>query len=194
MKRFIWLAAAVVALSAAQAQATLWTFEVALNGASERPTPVVTNGFGSAVVNFDDVTGAIGIAGTFNNLTVSAIAGHLHAFQSNPFDPANPAAPGQTANVMLGMTVSAATSGSFSATGDLNTLVAPGEPGLTFEQKKAKLLGGLSYLNIHTEAFPGGEIRGQLLNPVPEPASVTLALIGVAGAAAMVWRRKRRHA
>jgi hypothetical protein len=34
---------------------------------------------------------------------------------------------------------------------------------------------GKAYWNIHTQAFPGGEIRG-FLQPVPEPAS--LALIG----------------
>ena len=33
------------------------------------------------------------------------------------------------------------------------------------------LFAGTEYLNIHTTAFPGGEIRG-FLSPVPEPAGV----------------------
>lgn len=41
----------------------------------------------------------------------------------------------------------------------------------------ANLLNGDLYINVHTVANPGGEIRGQIV-PVPEPSS--LALIGVA--------------
>ncbi|MCB1879244.1 MAG: CHRD domain-containing protein, partial [Gammaproteobacteria bacterium] len=49
------------------------------------------------------------------------------------------------------------------------------------------LAGGNAYLNIHTTAFPGGEIRGNLA-PVPEPT--TLGLIGL-GLAGFGYARKR---
>lgn len=45
-----------------------------------------------------------------------------------------------------------------------------------------------TYINIHTAANPGGEIRGQL-EPVPEPA--TIAALG-AGLVALARRRRKR--
>jgi hypothetical protein len=38
------------------------------------------------------------------------------------------------------------------------------------------------FLDIHTESYPGGEIRGQLLfNGAPEPATLALLSLGLAG-------------
>ena len=48
----------------------------------------------------------------------------------------------------------------------------------------AGMQNGLAYVNIHTSAFPGGEIRGQL----PEPA--TVLLLGIAALAALGLRRR----
>jgi hypothetical protein len=50
-----------------------------------------------------------------------------------------------------------------------------------------------AYVNIHTSAYPGGEIRGFLVAaPVPEPAEWGLMAGGLAG---LLWmgRRKRRE-
>lgn len=51
-----------------------------------------------------------------------------------------------------------------------------------------------AYLDIHTSSFPGGEIRG-FLEPqaaaTPEPASLTLLGIGIAGMAGYGWRRRK---
>lgn len=47
------------------------------------------------------------------------------------------------------------------------------------------------YLNLHTAAFPGGEIRGQI-EAVPEPASAALALIGFGGLFVLHRRQRRR--
>lgn len=49
----------------------------------------------------------------------------------------------------------------------------------------ANLLAGALYLNVHTNAFPGGEIRGQA---VPAPSAAVLLAIGGVVAA----RRRRR--
>jgi len=52
----------------------------------------------------------------------------------------------------------------------------------------AALFAGQTYANIHDATFPGGEIRGQLIQ-TPEPS--TLMLLGM-GLTALVARRKRR--
>jgi hypothetical protein len=53
------------------------------------------------------------------------------------------------------------------------------------------LFGGNIYFNIHSTAFPGGEIRGQL-NQVPEPASLLLVGSGLTALGVVAWRRARR--
>ena len=60
-----------------------------------------------------------------------------------------------------------------------------GNAGTTLTSNLPAILLGLSYINFHTVQFGGGEIRGQLL--VPEPG--TLALLGLAGIAAVRRRR-----
>jgi hypothetical protein len=53
----------------------------------------------------------------------------------------------------------------------------------------ADLVAGLWYVNIHTAANPGGEIRGQVaVSLVPEPSAALLLFFGVA---AMLLRRRR---
>ena len=52
----------------------------------------------------------------------------------------------------------------------------------------AGLENGMAYLNIHTDVFPGGEIRA-FLEPVPEPFSTSLALSGLG----ILWIARHRY-
>ena len=53
----------------------------------------------------------------------------------------------------------------------------------------AGLIAGETYLNIHTNVFPGGEIRGFVA--VPEPTIALLVALGLV-AVGFVSRRRRR--
>ena len=64
-----------------------------------------------------------------------------------------------------------------------------GNAGATLTNQLPFILSGGTYINFHTSQFPGGEIRGQII-PTPEPSTLVLVGIGIAGAVAhRRWRR-----
>ena len=107
--------------------------------------------------------------GTYSGLSGNVSGAHIHG-------PSGPL-PG-SAGVLYGLNptfvTTGTTFGNFVA-GDLALL--PGTGGFSIAQQQAQLAAGQWYINIHSSAFGGGEIRGQILF-VPEPASATLVLGG----------------
>lgn len=161
---------------------------VGLIGANEAPTPVAGGGSGGEIgagITFNSATNVLtvnvgwGSGNGFIDLTGNAVAGHIHGPTSNP-------APGsftQATSVRYPLDSLAgwnpsATSGGF--VGTVNILPAD----------VTGLFEGRFYINVHTAANGGGEIRGQLL-PVPEPSALQLAGVGLAGAA--LRRRRTAH-
>jgi hypothetical protein len=111
-------------------------FNAMLSGAQEVP-PVPSGATGSAAVTLDRTTNKITYTITYAGLTGPLQAIHFHG----------PAVAGQNAAVQVPIAVS------FSP--------IQGSAQLTQEQASALGSGGW-YVNLHTPAYPNGEIRGQL--------------------------------
>ena len=127
-----------------------------LNGAQENP-PVATaaTGKGTVVISADGST--ITYLVTYSGLSGTANAAHIHT-----------GAVGVNGGVILPLAVSASpmsgtlTATNFTASGAITT----------FAQAVAAIQAGTTYINIHTTANPGGEIRGQIgvtVAPAPTP-------------------------
>jgi glucose/arabinose dehydrogenase len=117
-------------------------FTVYMTGAAERPNPVVTSGLGTGTLVLEGNTLHFDIR--YSGLSGAASAAHIHG----------PASAGEFAGVMIGL--NAFNGGAFGTNGVLSGSVT-----VTPEQKAA-ILSGRTYVNIHTAANTGGEIRGQI--------------------------------
>jgi len=111
------------------------SFNVTLTGAQETP-PNGSSGTGSGTVEIDTTANTLSYNITFSGLTGTENNAHIHGF----------AARGAPAGVLYGLPLGNPKVGSITFT----------------EAQQANLLAGLSYINIHSTAFPGGEIRGQI--------------------------------
>jgi hypothetical protein len=113
-------------------------FMAHLDGASEVP-PKQVSGTGDLTARLDPATKVLTYTLTYQGLTGPAVAAHFHG----------PAAPGANAGVQVPIAPPASP--------------AKGSVKLTDEQI-ADLKAGKWYVNVHTKANPGGEIRGQVMS------------------------------
>ncbi len=178
------VATATLILSAPASYAIPLTFVGHLSAANEVP-PVASPGTGLATVVLDPTAQTIQINATFSGLTSNDMAAHIHCCAplgtNAPVATTVPAFPG----FPLGVTSGSYQSVVFDLTQSTiyNPAFVTSQGGIP--QAEAALIAGiengLTYLNIHTANFPGGEIRGQL-SRAPAPASLVLlasALLGL---------------
>jgi hypothetical protein len=174
------------------ALADSFTFTATLNGASEG-TPSPGTGFSS--VTIDTVTKLMNIHIAFSGLLGITTASHIHCCTA--VAGTGTAGVATTVPSFTGFP-SGVTSGIYDHIFDMNMSSSYNPAfitasGGTVAGAFAALLGGMNdgktYVNIHTNMFPGGEIRG-FLQPVPEPSTVVLLAIGILGFIIAI----RRHA
>jgi hypothetical protein len=192
------LAGLILTLAAAGAEAAVIHYEGAL--APEAPG---ATGTGSVDLFFDDLTHELTFDVSFAGLSAPTIVAHLHAPTTDPFTGA--AIVAVTSPTLAGFPVGV-TAGTYLGTFDLDLpsnfnpafLTAAGG---TTDGAMALLLGSLNegraYLNIHTTAFPGGEIRGfatPAREAIPEPQTWGLMIMGFAAAGALLRARRVRAA
>jgi hypothetical protein len=130
----------------------------ALAGAAENPPAATTaSGRGAVIVNptTREITGGV----TFSGLTPTTGGHHIHQAPAG-----NPTANGP---VIIGLVLSP----------DGQSATVPAGTTLT-EAQYAALIAGELYMNVHTAAYPGGEIRGQLTGTT----GVTAALAALTAA------------
>ena len=127
----------ILLLTALAALPTAWAgdVEVKLSGAEETP-PVTTSATGSATIS---VAADKKISGTVKTAGVEGVAAHIHT-----------GAAGEKGPPVITLTK-----------GEGGTWTVPADTVLTEEQYAAYKAGKL-YINIHSAANKGGEIRGQI--------------------------------
>ena len=180
MKNLINAMAVGVCLTAAQAATWDITLEInGLNGGNEADPNLSTATGGSNVgtgIVYDDASNILtlnvvyGLFG-FQPLTGDYTASHLHEAPAGVNGPVIV----DLASLHVGVD-------------PRSGLYSGGNLVLT-ESQEAALIAGNVYMNIHSTAFPGGEIRGQL-TVVPEPEMVALAVLGFSGLVLAMRRRQ----
>ena len=132
----------------ASAQITSGVLSAMLQPTQETPPILASSAFGNAFLNFDVASSMLCYSITYSdlgapNLASGEISAHIHG----------PAEPGSAAGILFGISPSPSPVGS----------PKEGCVGPLSVAERTDLVNGLLYINIHSNAFPGGEIRGQIL-------------------------------
>jgi hypothetical protein len=162
----VLVAALAVFLLSTSASAATFSWSFIMDGVQEG---VVTPGTGNAVVILDDVALTLDVSLSYSGLLGPVNNAHIHCCSLPPV-------PSGVIIPFVPPMTTGATAGSFANVFVINATLAN------------QIKSGLSYINIHTTVFPGGEIRGQI---IPEPGTLSLMSLGLVGLATV--RRSLRR-
>ena len=188
----VLLALAVTSLSAAS---NAQVFVADLSGLNESP-PNASPGTGLATVTLDALAHTLRVEITFSGLLGTTTASHIHSATAVPGT--GNAGVATTTPTFAGFPLGV-TSGTYDNTLDLtasssyNPAFITANGGTTSGAEAALIAGitgGKAYLNIHTSVVPSGEIRGFLVQAVPEPGIMAMA-VGLGVGTVLLIRRRR---
>ena len=123
-------------------------FKADLKGSNQVP-PNQTTGTATVSITYDSVTKTLTWSGSFSDLTGPVTGAHIHG----------PAEAGKNARGLVWLAENDTRASPFT-----RPFTSPFQGSATLTDDQAKyLMDGMTYVNIHTAANPGGEIRGQLV-------------------------------
>ena len=141
---------------AAPASAQTVVLTANLTGANEPPIPgILTGAFGSATITVNLTTRTVTYMVNVFNLPSGVTASHIHV-----------GAVGIAGPVVVNFAPAVTSSNDFSFTGvvqDTAFVLRPDQGIRSADDMFQAILGGNSYVNVHSSVNPGGEIRGQLI-------------------------------
>jgi len=191
------ITAALISISSAPpalAHGQAWTGTFLPEGTGGR------TGTGSLLVEYDEHSNVLTVTASFSGLSSNTRVAHIHCC-SGPFPATAGVALAGTANSFGANMInfpSGVRAADYSQNFDMgsNTVYSNafrnangGTANGARDALLAAFTSGNAYLNIHTDAFTGGEIRAQIA-PVPEPAAWLLMALGLTGV--MLRARQRR--
>ncbi|MBY0238572.1 MAG: CHRD domain-containing protein [Burkholderiaceae bacterium] len=189
---------ALLAAASAPSVAASTSYYATLSGAAE-DTPNASPGMGAAIVTFDLSAHLLNLDVSFISLAGLNTAAHIHCCNLTP---SSGLAGVATETPSFGGFPTGVSGGMYSMMYDTslasnwNPAFMAAHGGTTAGAEAAFSAGlnaGAAYLNIHSTAYPAGELRGFLITAVPEPAQWGMLLLGVPAVLVLALALARRR-
>jgi hypothetical protein len=158
MKSLLLVPVGLLAFAAAPASAQTFTLTATLTGAGESTQTkdgINTGAFGDATVVMDLTAQTLTYTVRVFNLPSGVIASHIHVGADKTAGP-----------VVVNFAPPVPASNDFGFTGVVkfsDFLLRPDQGIRSSDDMVQSILGSNSYVNVHSQVNPGGEIRGQLI-------------------------------